>query len=87
MIQSTISNSAHSDSKELVDAVSNYEGLVDAVRDPKSDSLIATYTSDRNSATDTTNINSSHKLLVNRELPAIIQSVIPLVHEATADGV
>ena len=35
MIQSTISNSAHSDSEEMVDAVSDYEDLVDAVSDPK----------------------------------------------------
>ena len=75
-IQSTISDSAHSDSEELVDTVS----------DPKSDSLVYTHTSDVNSASDTTNGNSPHKLLANREIPAIIQGVIRPVHQATTDG-
>ena len=45
-IQSTISNYAHSDSEELVDAVSDSKELVDAVSDPKSNSLVATHTSE-----------------------------------------
>ena len=59
-IQSTISDSTHSNSEELVDALSDSEELVDVVRNPKSNSLVATHTSDRNerySATDTTNGN------------------------------
>ena len=59
-IQSTISNSTHSDSKELVDALGDYKELFDTVSDPKSYSLVATHTSDRNerdSATATTNRN------------------------------
>ena len=52
-IQSTISNYAHSDSEEIVDAVSNSEELDDAVSDPKinpsSDPKIATYTVNGNS--------------------------------------
>ena len=90
MIQSTISDSAHSNSEELVDAVSAPEELVEAVRNPKSDSLVATHTCDGNekdSATDTTNRNQPHKLLANRDIPAIIQGVTPPVHQATADGV
>ena len=82
-IQSTVSNSVHSDSEELVDAVNNSYGLVDAVSDPKSDPLVATHTSDINSATDTTNVNSPHKLLANKDIPSVIQGVIPPVHRET----
>ena len=76
-IQSTISDSAHSNSNELVDDVI----------DPKNDPLVATHTSDGNSATDTNNGNSPHKLLANREIPAIFQGVIPPVFQVTVDGV
>ena len=38
-------------------------------------------------ATYNTNRNSPHKLLANREIPAIIQGVIPLVHQTIAYGV
>ena len=38
MIQSTISNSEHSNSEELFDAVSDSEELVDAISDPERDS-------------------------------------------------
>ena len=88
-IQSKIRNSAHFNSRELVDVVRDYEELVDAVRDPKSDALVDTCTSGGNKrdyATDTTNVNSPHKLLANREILAIIQCVIPPVHQATVDG-
>ena len=101
-IQSTISNSAHSDSEELVDALSDYEELVeavsnseemvepvskseelfDAVSDPKGDP-----SSDPKVATYTNNVNYPHKLLANSEIPAIIQVVIPPVHQATTDEV
>ena len=57
-IQSKISDSAYSDSEELVEAVSDSEELVDAisdskklvdaVSDPKSNALVATHTSDEN---------------------------------------
>ena len=64
-IQSTISDSAHYGSKELVDAVSNSEELVDAVSDyeelfdavsdpksdPSSDPKVATYTTNDNGVT------------------------------------
>ena len=53
--------------------------------------LGANYTSGENEIkitdTDTTKRNSQHKLLMNREIPAIIQGVIPLVNQTTADGV
>ena len=49
--------------------------------------LIATHTSGGNSTTNTTNLNSQHKLLVNREIPAIVQYIIPPVHQATGDEV
>ena len=88
-IQSTISDSSHSDSDELVDAISNSKELVDALSNSKelddavsdlaSDLKVATNTSDGNVFTDTTNGNSPHKLLANREVPAIIQGVIPPV--------
>ena len=91
-IQSTISDSAHSnsgelvdavcDSEELVDAVSNYKELVDAVsspkRDPSNNPKVATYD---------TNGNYTHKLLANSEIPEIIQDVISPVHQATVDEV
>ena len=50
----------------------------DAESDPSRDSNVATYA---------TNGNSQQKLLTNREIPAIIQGVIPLVNQTTADGV
>ena len=92
MILSTISNSAHSDSEELVDAVCNSEELVDAVSDseelvdavsdpkidPSSNPKVDTYT---------TNGNSPHKCLTKSEIPLIIQGVIRPVRQATADGV
>ena len=37
--------------------------------------------------TDTTKVNSPHKLLMNREIPAIIQDIIPPVNQTTAYGV
>ena len=46
----------------------------DSESDPNRDPKVATYT---------TNGNSSHKLLTNREIPAIIQVVIPLVIQTT----
>ena len=62
-----------------------------AERDPKSDPLVATHTSDVNKRkitdTDTTQGNSPQKSLTNREIPAIIQGLIPSVNQTTADGV
>ena len=87
-----ISNSSHSDSEELVDAVSNSKELVyavsnteelfGAVSDPKSDP-----SSNPKLATYTTNGNSPQRLLANRKIPEIIQGVILPVHQVTADGV
>ena len=52
--------------------------------------MVATHTSDGNKRkitdTDTTNGNHPHKLLTNREIPAIIQGVIPTVNQTTADA-
>ena len=78
-IQSTISNSAHYDSEEH-----------DAVSDPKSDSLVATHTNDRNKGkitdADTTNVNSPHKLILNRLIPKIIPVAIhPIDNTITED--
>ena len=69
-----------SDSKELVDVES----------DPKSDSLVATRTSDGNKRkitdTDTTKINPPHKLILNRLIPNIIPGAIHLIdHTITED--
>ena len=50
----------------------------DAESDPNSDPKVATYT---------TNRKSPQKLFTNREIPAIIQGVIPPVNQTTADGV
>ena len=50
----------------------------DAEIEPNSDLKVAIYT---------TNVNSPHKLLTNREIPAIIQGIIPPVNQTTADGV
>ena len=53
--------------------------------------MIATHTSDKNKRKiadiDTTNGSYSHKILTNREIPAIIQGFIPLVNQKPADGV
>ena len=69
MIQSTIRNSAYYDSEEH-----------DAVSDPKSDSLVATSTSNGNKRkitdTDTTNGNSPHRLISNQIIPKIIPGAI-----------
>ena len=70
--QSTISNSAHSNSEELFDAVSDPKSY------PSSNPNVATYN---------TNGNYPHKLLANSEIPEIIQGVIPPFHQATAGGV
>ena len=56
----------------------NYSEEDNAESDPSSDPKVATYT---------TNGNSSHKLLTNREIPAIIQGVILPVNQTTAYGV
>ena len=78
----TISNSAHydfneqvdamSNSEEQVDAISNYKELVDAANNPKSDP-----SSDPKVATHTTNRNFAQKLLKNRmsQRPSQAQSV------------
>ena len=71
----------------MVDAVSDSKGLFDAVSNLANNPRVATLTIAINSTTDTTNGNSPPKLLANREVPAIIQGVIPPVHQATADGV
>ena len=64
-IQSTISNSVYYNSEEH-----------DAVRNPKSDSWVATRTSDGNERkftdTDTTNRNYPHKSILDRIIPKII---------------
>ena len=53
--------------------------------------MVDTHTSDGNKEkiadTDTTKGNYTHKLLTNREIPAIIQGVILTVSQTTADGV
>ena len=49
-----------------------------AESDPNSDKKLATYT---------TNGNFPHKLLTNREIPAIVQGVIPPFNQMNADGV
>ena len=79
-IQSKINNSAYHDS----------EGH-DTTSDPKSDSLIATHTSDGNERIITdleiTNRNSSHKLIFNRLIPKIIPGAIrPIDQPITEDG-
>ena len=79
-LQSTISDSAddHSDQN-------------DAESDPKIDQVVATHTSDGNerkvTATDSTKVNSPHKLLTNRKIPSNIPAVIPAVKQMTADRV
>ena len=50
----------------------------DTESNPNSDPKVATYT---------THGNYPHKLLTNREIPEIIQGVIPLVNQTTTDGV
>ena len=79
-IQSTINNSAYYDSEED-----------DNESDPKIEYLLVTHTSDGNERkiadTDTTNGNSPHKILTNREIPGIIQGFIPPFNQTTLDGV
>ena len=77
MIKSTISNSAHSNSEEQVDAISDSEEqvdtiidseeLVDAISDPKSD-----LSSDPKVVNYTTNGKFPQKLLKNLFVPMII---------------
>ena len=79
-LQSTINDSADDNSNKNI-----------TESNPKSDPLVATHTSDRNERkitdTDTTKENFLHKLLTNREIPAIIQGVMPPVNKTTTYGV
>ena len=79
-LQSTINDSAE-----------NHSNQNDAESDPKSDQLVATHTSDgkerKMTDTDTTKVNSPHKLLTSREISVIIPVVIPLVKKTTVDGI
>ena len=62
-----------------------------AESNPKSYQLVATHTSDgkkiKITDTDTTKVNSPHKLLTNREIPDIIQVAILSFNQTTVDGV
>ena len=73
------------------DSADDYSNKNVAERDPKGYSLVSTKTSDGNESkitdTDTNKGNYPHKLFTNREIPAIVQVVIPLVDQRTADGV
>ena len=75
-LDSTINNSAYYDLDED-----------DSESNPKIDPLVATNTSDgkkrKVTDTDTTNINSPQKLLINRTLPMIIPPTDLLI----ADGI
>ena len=71
MIQSTISDSAHYNSEEQVHTIIEYEELVDALSNPKSDP-----SSDTKVSTNTTNIKFPQKLLKNWFIPKIIQCAI-----------
>ena len=79
-LQSTINDSADDHSNKNV-----------AERDPETDPLVATHTSDgkerKITDTDTTKGNYPHKLLTNREIQAFIAGVIPPIHQTTVDGV
>ena len=79
-LQSTINNSADDHLNQNI-----------AKSDPKSDPLVDIHTSDRKKGkikdTDTAKGNYLHKLLMNREIPAIIQGFIPPVNQMTADWV
>ena len=79
-IQSTIRDSAYYDSEEH-----------NAVSDLKSDSLVATYTSDRNERkitdTDTTNGNCPHKLILNRFIPKITPGAFRPINQTITDDV
>ena len=87
-IQSTISDSAQSnskeqgdvisDSEEQVNVISNSEEMVYAVSDPKSDPKVATYT---------TNGNFAQKKLKNRFFPKIIQDAIRLIDQLVTEDV
>ena len=92
MIQSTINDSAHPNSEEQVDAISdseeqvyvisNSEELVDAVSDPKrnpsSNPKVSTYT---------TNGKSTQKLPKKRFVPKIIQGEICLIDQLVTEDV
>ena len=79
-IQSTVSDSVYYNSEED-----------DAISDPKSDSLVATQTSDRNERKitdiDTTNGNSPHKLILNRLIPNIIPGAIRPIEQMITEDV
>ena len=80
MLQSTIN-----------DSTDYHSNKNDAGGDPKINQLVDTHTSNRNERkftdTDTTNINSQHKILFNRLIPVIILVVIPSINQMTADRV
>ena len=76
-IQSTISDSSYYNLEEH-----------DAVSDPKSDVLVATHTSDENKRkitdTDTTNVNSPHKLFLCQIIPGAIRQIYQTIMEDVA---
>ena len=79
-IKSTIKDSAYYNSEEH-----------NAISDPKSDSLVATHTSEGNKGkitdTDITNINSPHKLILNRIIPNIIPYAIHPIYQTITEDV
>ena len=79
-LQSTINDSTYYNSEED-----------DAEFDPKIDQLVYTPTSDRKKIkvayTDTTNVNSPQKLLINQLIPEITPVTIPPIDPCIVDGV
>ena len=65
-------------------SVDSHSEKSDAESDPKSNQAVDNHTRDRKKrkfpATDTTKVNSPHKLLTNQNIPAIIPFIIPLVN-------
>ena len=79
MLDSTINNSAYYNSDED-----------DGESDTKRDSFVSTHTSDRKKRkvtdTDTMNVNSPQKYLINPTLPMIIQLTDPRIKDWVASG-
>ena len=72
-------NWLRNDSAKQVDAISDSKKLVVDGSDPKIDQRVANHTTNAISATETTNIISTQKLLINPTIQVVVRPITPLV--------
>ena len=77
-----VRNWLRNDSAEQVDVINDSKKLIVDGSDPKSDPSVATTTTNRISATDTTNGTSTRKLIplfINPDIQAVVRPITPLI--------